>query len=409
MTAARWLAGAVLLAVFVGTTGCGIGDLSKQSETDRCRWMSSPTPAAGRTVILVDASNSTRGSAAGNPETGGPAPHYRQAFQKVVQDAVGRRDAVSVASFSGTSRDLAWVVTGRSTDWQRDVGNEHNQQRRRSDAVDCLTREATPAIGATPLAAGTDVLQAIRFGAGAIDRGSRGGHLVILTDGLSTAGCADLTAIDRWTDAEITAIGERCARKKSLQPGDLSRIDLSIIGVGHSGPGYPMSPDARTDWLTTLWKTLCVRGTARSCRVEDQPVSGTGSTPAPSPTVDDPVVALAGRVRVYPVPGAALFDGDSATLRRDGEAELTRIARSIRAADWVQVNGYAAPHGEPGFLQRLSQGRAERVGDFLRGHEVPVVSSRGLGVTRSCPDAALSQRLSPDECSRRVDIVVGTS
>lgn len=403
---------ALALGCLVGAAGCGLGQLADAPAADRCKWMNSPAGDAGGTVILVDVSNSTRGVATGNAATGGPAPDYTPALDDAIGAAVDRRDAVSIASFSGTTADLGWAVTDRSTNWTKGVENEPNQKTRRNDGVTCLTKEAAKVTTASPVAADSDIVQAITIAAGRLKRSAGTKHLVVLTDGLATTGCADLRGESLWTDAQITGFVERCGRKKSLRPGDLTGIDVSILGVGHSGPGYPIPDGLRRDWLKRFWTALCQQGgSARHCEVDTQPMSGEtkATSAAPDASVDDSVVPLAGKVIVYPFLGAALFDGDSDVLRPAGKDSLAAMAKTIKAADWVQVNGYAAPHGNPAFLLKLSQGRADRVGAFLASNEVPVVAARGLGVTRTCPDLRLSRQVSQDECSRRVDIVVGSS
>ncbi|SHM59527.1 OmpA family protein [Cryptosporangium aurantiacum] len=408
----RWRAAGLGVALVLGVAGCGLGDLQKRPDSDRCGWMQQESEAPGATVILVDVSNSTRGAITRAGSTGGSAPHYGAALEKAIEDAVGRRDTVSVASFSGTAANLGWVVTDRSTDWKKDVNNDPNQQSRRAEGVRCLLADADPVLGARPLGAGSDILQAVGIGAGRLREGGGDKHLVVLSDGLPTTGCADLTKLDQWTDAQVTGIVDRCVRKKTLRPGDLAGVDVSLIGVGHSGTGYPIADSQRRDWLKRLWTALCERaGTARRCGVDTQPIAAEDDDPPPSPdaAVDDVVVPLAGKVTVRPLLGAALFDGDSAVLRSAGERALRELAESIRTADWVEVIGYAAPYGSAPDLLRLSRARAERVGSFLAELGVPVVAVRGAGATRSCPDPVLESQVGADECFRRVDVVVGNS
>jgi outer membrane protein OmpA-like peptidoglycan-associated protein len=146
-------------------------------------------------------------------------------------------------------------------------------------------------------------------------------------------------------------------------------------------------------------------------------VSGDGkrspSLPPPDTSVADPVVPFgSGKVTVYSVPSAALFDTGRSVVRAEAQPLLVRIAVSIRTGTHkrVDVKGYADPRGSAQDNQALSGARARAVADVLAANGVDNVHPAGEGETTTCPYAVdVPANASEDDklqCFRRVDIVV---
>ncbi|MEV5953674.1 OmpA family protein [Streptomyces sp. NPDC051987] len=400
--AAGVLAPVVLLAGLL--VGCGADD-----PRAGCAWMKDQAPGsgAGGTVLLVDGTASVRGA---------DGPDYSGAVDALVRQRVQAGDTFSLGTFAGAPGDVDWAFQKRSADWRRSARASGRRNSNRDHAVTCLTEDVTTAQHAVPGRAGTDVLGALATGVGLLQGVQGPRRLVVLTDGLSTTGCADLRQAAFGSESEIKAIASVCAtRGEFSELPDLTGVGVTFVGLGHSAGDQPSADRTQRAWLARLWKTLCARagGTGTSCVAADTPV---GSAPAPDatgPVPGDPRVPYQdGRSRTYPLPGAALFDTDSAGLRPAATAPLTEIAvraRTTPGLDRVEVDGYVDPRGGSGNDRSLSQSRADAVARALVQHGVPGarVEAHGRGVSPGCPvdgstaDMSAKERL---QCDRRVDI-----
>lgn len=398
-----YVAVVVLAGAAVSVTGCGF---VAPHAGARCTWMSQPPPAGGRTAILVDTSASTR--AVG---TGAGAPDYASALHDAVRSAVDRRDAVSVAAFSGTEADLAWSLRDMSTDWRADNPNADNQRDRRDEAVGCLDDVLARAQSSPPRAPDTDVLRAVSSAADWLRQGSGPRHLVVATDGLVTTGCASLVRARFAAGTEIDAIDRACRDAAEVRPDELTGVDVSLVGVGRPAPHQPVPTPAQVQWLVRLWQRLCTDAGGR-CQVGTAPAAGSGDGPAPAPvpSVPDPVVPFGDGTRVYRVPAAGLFDTGQWVVRPVAVPLLVDIAVAARTEPdaRVTVNGYADPRGSVADNQVLSQRRADAVRDVLVANGVTNVEAHGLGETTACPDSGSAGTGTGADlpCARRVDIVV---
>ncbi|WP_162596819.1 VWA domain-containing protein [Streptomyces sp. NEAU-S7GS2] len=183
------IAGALGAALMAGLLGaCG-----EAPRLDACAWMKDPVDTAGRTVVLVDGSTSVSGPAG--------ARDYAHSVGALLTSAVDRKDTVSVGSFSGDSAQITWIAKDRSADWVKDNHNEINQKKRKQQAVSCLTDLVDKAGRAVPRSGGSNVLAALTAGASSLEGAAGRRSLVVLTDGLSTTGCADLRAAASGTRA----------------------------------------------------------------------------------------------------------------------------------------------------------------------------------------------------------------
>ncbi|GAA2362154.1 OmpA family protein [Dactylosporangium salmoneum] len=394
---------AALLALLLCTAGVAACEAPRQQA--KCGWMSQRQDGAGRTAVLLDTTNSTR--------AGGPAaqsPDYADALRPMADDAVHRRDTISIAPFSGTTADLAWTAKDRSTDWQEGVKNTVNQQSREKEAGGCIGADLATAAASPPLAKGSDIAKAISLAAGWLRDGKGAKHLVVATDGLANTGCANLVHANFANAQEIDAIARECAGG-DLKPGTLDGVTVEFVGIGKPAAQQPVPTTEQVAWLSQLWQKVCT-GAGGRCTVSTTSVTsaGTGDGTPPSKSVEDPSVPFDPSRSVYSI-SAAQFDTDQTTLRASAMDLILQISVEIRDRPnlKVEVFGYADPRGSAGHNQDLSQRRAEAVAAALQRNKVPGVTPRGLGVTQSCPfpievpaGAGDDEKL---QCFRRVDIV----
>ncbi|MFI1303110.1 OmpA family protein [Streptomyces sioyaensis] len=403
------LAGALTVVLIAGlTSACGGGS----APLDACGWMKDPVdagagPGPGHTVVLVDASASVRGTTAGRDYAGG--------IGALLSAVVERKDTVSVGSFSGDSAQITWTAKDRSADWVTHNDNAINQKKRKQQAAECLGGFVTKAQGAAPHSSGSNVLAAVTAGAAALNS-VRGPHrLLVLTDGLSTAGCADLRAAAFRDKREINAIARVCTARDETP--DLKGVALTLAGLGQPATDQPAPTAAQRSWLNRLWRTLCGAGktdSGASCTVAPTAI-GTVDHPRPRTQLPpDPVVRYANdRPETYQLPGAALFDTSSSTVRRQALPLLNDVAVSARTTPGsrVAVYGYVDPRGRPDNNQQLSQARADAVRKVLTGLGLTRVTAYGRGLPTGCatPQRAAGSRMTAAErlqCDRRVDIEI---
>ncbi|MFC9238715.1 OmpA family protein [Streptomyces decoyicus] len=400
------LAGALVMVLTAGlTSACG-----DAPRLDACAWMKEPVDTAGRTVVLVDDSASVRGKSAGRD--------YAHSIGRLLAEVVDRKDMVSVGSFSGDSAQITWIAKDRSTDWVKDNDNAINQEKRKQQAADCLTDLVGKAGSAAPQSGGSNVLAALTAGVSSLDAASSGGRsLLVLTDGLSTTGCADLRAAAFRDTSEINAIARVCAARDETP--SLTGVDLTLAGLGQPATDQPAPTAAQRTWLTALWRKLCGAAApaapGTSCTLAPTAIGTTGQrTPDKKPAPQDPVVHYADdRPETYQLPGAALFDTNSSTVRPQALPLLNDVAVRARTTPGskVAVLGYVDPRGRPDNNQQLSQARANAVKKVLTGLGVTRVTAHGRGLPTGCskPVRAAGGRMTAEEelqCDRRVDIEI---
>lgn len=135
------LAAALGMAVMAGLLGaCG-----DSPRLDACAWMKEPVDTAGRTAVLVDDSASVRGRTTGRD--------YAHSIGSLLAKVVARKDMVSVGSFSGDAAQITWIAKDRSADWAKNNDNPINREKRKQQAVGCLTDLVGEAASAAPGAA----------------------------------------------------------------------------------------------------------------------------------------------------------------------------------------------------------------------------------------------------------------
>ncbi|MFK4253134.1 hypothetical protein, partial [Streptomyces angustmyceticus] len=151
------LAGALGLTLLAGLLGaCG-----DSPHLDACAWMKEPVESAGRTVVLVDDSASVRGRSTGRD--------YAHSIGALLAKVVARKDLVSVGSFSGDSAQITWIAKDRSADWATNNDNAINREKRKAQAVGCLTGLVGKASSTAPHSGGSNVLAALTAGASSLE------------------------------------------------------------------------------------------------------------------------------------------------------------------------------------------------------------------------------------------------
>ncbi|MFC1434134.1 OmpA family protein [Streptacidiphilus sp. N1-3] len=400
----RATVGLALALVCGFTAACGTAlDPSDDSTVDACSWMTQPVEGNGHSVILVDDSASAHGAT-----TAARGLDYASTITSLASGLLKRKDTVSVGAFGGDTAQITWIVRNVSTDWQKDNNDKDNQDERKREASDCLTGYVTTAQGSVPTGSGSNVLAALEAGAESLE-GTQGTHnLLVLTDGLSTTGCADLRTAAFRTTQEIDAISKVCTAREEIP--SLKGVHTTIVGLAQSATGQPTATPLQRTWLTSLWKELCDDGGGGACSLPPLTVGTTTDKPTASKIPGDPTVNYGdGKVQAYSLPGAALFDPGSSKVRSQAMPVLTDIAVNARTTEGsrVVVYGYVDPRGRPDNNHRLSQERADAVRSVLLSLGATDVSAFGRGLAAGCPSAVGSADMSREQqlqCDRRVDI-----
>lgn len=385
--------------------------LPKPPVTAGCAWMTEDrtVPNEGRTVILIDVSNSTRSA---SPRLG---PDYAQGLEPLVAGAVDKSDAVRVGSFSGRSADVAWLPVHHTTPT---FSEDQNRKSQLAKAKGCLGKLVETATREAPRQPGTDVLEALRAASAWLRQAAGPRTLVAATDGLPNVGCANLTTANLAPaslaqDSAATTIVNACLSptSKELVPGEMAQVQMHFIGIGRPAGEMPQPNAAQRDWLDRLWSAICAAAGAESCHVSTDSIGdGTGAPPPPVVGLADVSVSFRGPGRAFSLP-AAVFETDSVEVRPDFIPVIDRLAIDIRAvgATRVVVEGHTDSRASDDYNLDLSRRRASAVARLLLERSVPNVTWIGLGETqRICTDE-FPNGVPDEQClqqNRRVDVVV---
>lgn len=391
---------ALALPLLAGAKGCGIEPPVK------CGWMSETADTDGRTAIIVDVSNSTRGVTAS-----ADGLDYAAALRTTLEKVVDARDTVAIGSFSGTDTDVDWVGTRWSLDWAKPDENEDNRGDRKVEARECVEDALRKAQTADPRQPGSDILRAMSNAAGWLKQTDGSRRLIVATDGLISTGCANLAMSGFAGAAEIAAISSFCQAEQEVRSDQLKDVAVTLVGVGHPGRGQKVPTAKQASWLGSLWHRLCADA-GTTCALDETAIPGGPQTAAAVQRVGDPVVTYGGQVETRSFPAASLFATNSSVVRPDAIPTLVQAAVEIRGvAVKVVVRGYADPRGDARHNLALSTARAEAVMYVLRDNGVRNVTAVGKGETADCLPPELrttadSQTEAALQCARRVDIVV---
>ncbi|AWN25245.1 hypothetical protein DKG71_03200 [Streptomyces sp. NEAU-S7GS2] len=216
--------------------------------------------------------------------------------------------------------------------------------------------------------------------------------------------------------SEIKAITRVCAARDETP--SLTGVHLTLAGLGQPATDQPAPTAAQRTWLSNLWRALCGAGRkaapGTSCTLAPTAI-GTAerSKPRKKPPQDPAVRYAQDRPETYELPGAALFDTNSSSVRPQALPLLNDVAVSARTTPGsrVTVLGYVDPRGRPDNNHQLSQARADAVKDVLTGLGVQRVTAHGRGLPTGCakPDHTAGSRMTAEDklqCDRRVDIEI---
>lgn len=210
-------------------------------------------------------------------------------------------------------------------------------------------------------------------------RGVPPGTLVILSNGLSTAGGFDLRLVGWYATPEEIVTELRDLR---LLP-DLTGWQVVFSGLGATaGPQDPLPAPAR-DTLNGYWLAICEASQAASCEIDDSRLPATpplSTGPAPTVPIEGihSIVGPTGQTTTTLSDAVLGFAADSSVLGPAAQDVLMQTAARINVvlADQrhtpVIVHGWTAdPIGStPEGLIALSRARAQAVADALASYGV---------------------------------------
>lgn len=284
-------------------------------------------------------------------------------------DDVSETNATRGSAAIVTSADGATEHTVQLTPRRADGSVEHGLSRQR--LIDADVAAVTRAVAATQATrAGLDLLGGL---ADAV-RGVQPGTLIVVSDGLSTAGGLDLRQVG-W-HAVATQVAARL-HARDLLP-NLTGWHVLFTGLGEVAGDQPPLPNPQRDTLVGYWRAICRAAGAASCDIDQtrlpptKPLATAAMPVVPVPDVSS-VVGPHGEVTTTVSDGALGFTGDSAVIRPAARDLLRSLAPAIvgRLADHpdvvVRVRGYAAdpPGSTDGGRTALATERARVVATAL--------------------------------------------
>ena len=227
-------------------------------------------------------------------------------------------------------------------------------------------------------------------------RGLEPGVLIVVSNGLSTAGGLDLRQVG-W-QAQPADLAAQLEQRRLLR-GLLPHWRVLFTGLGATAGDVqpPLTKPAR-DTLTGYWSAICrAAAPGGSCTVDDSPLPAV----PPRATADDPVVDVPGVTSATGPDGRTTttlldqvlgFAPDSVLLSGDAQDVLRGISARIAAKLAQQpdltitVRGYVAdpPDSTPAGRQQTSDQRAAAVSDFIAGQLLdaglsPRIDAAGAG------------------------------
>lgn len=398
------------------------------SATSGCAATFPPAPPTSLTPVPVSDSDCVRSSGGnGTPATGphlvvvvDPTASRRSGgWPSVVRDAVvtaaraGGRLTIVGMNGAGAPPTVVWSDRVLLPPGVRGTPRE---ARVLPIVLACAERDAA---SAEPTTAGTDVVAGIDAGAGSFSPGDRGGRLMVLTDGWSTAGELQFDRGVDVGDSPPDAVAASLVDAGALT--SLRTLDVTVVGVGDLRVG-PV-PETVHRWLEQLYEAMCTRGGAAHCAVLRD---GGENDPTPGrPRPDDPVTlppVLPAVVSVGPdttrLSGSEFFEPGSARLRAGAENALRSLAEGLRPGSGrrADVVGHVASWGTAAYRETLAADRAGAVCDALvaLGADPAAIGARGAGSTEPLvPDLSTDGQLDPAAAARNrrvdVDVRAGTS
>ena len=169
-----------------------------------------------------------------------------------------------------------------------------------------------------------------------------GGHIYLLSSGLSTVAPVDLRRAGGW-------IANPKGFVKRTRAADLPHTDgrhLTYVGLGYAAGRQPSAGPAARTALTTIYLGLCQKAHAASCDVIDHPVSESPTKATkPVPVVSLTEVPTACVASQIAIDNSVTFLPDSPHLVDDADKVLRPIAALLRQCPTgrkVTVTGHSA-------------------------------------------------------------------
>lgn len=377
-----------------------------------CAWTqaASVTPntaaAASNVVVLIDTSASywpAQGHSGNWPDSPGQAQvlgDLTRAF------GLGGTRLVSLGTFDGSSTAVDWQVSHAALPPATGATPEIRRQQKAAEG--CLRPLLATALGSAPQARGTDVMSALGAAGAQLGATSAGhDHVLIYTDGLSNAGCLNLSHVLR-RGVSVAAALRACRHDHGL--AQLRGADVRLAGIGFQALGRPLS-SSEQNWLEDYWQGLCagLGVTARpSCIVPQGASTARASTVSRLP---DPRIVFAPKVTgpVVVVPAPLLFAFNSARLTHSARAYLDILIQRIRSSGRpiTKIVGHTDHVGPAAYNLGLSRRRAQAVRAYLAAHGFTGVAATGVGFSQpACPQTYAPACMARD---RRVVIFLGGS
>jgi OOP family OmpA-OmpF porin len=411
---------AALTALVICVAGCGDLGLTGGGgggSTAACPWLDQAAQAAQQpadiqsdTVVLIDISASFW------PKTGGsvlmPADPAAVATSGLLTDFGGAGTRlVSLGTFDGSSSTINWQFGDVALPTA--YGSMQNVQAQQQAAGRCLTGAVESALGGEPQLPGTDVMAALAA-AGQQLQGTQAArdHVVLITDGLSNAGCLNLSnVISRGQSA--AAVLAACPEHAGLSA--LRGVHVRLLDIGFQA-AYPPLSSAEQAWVENYWQTMCVAlGVASPAQCLAPAERDTTRTSAVTRPADPPITfpAVPRTAPALTVPADLLFAFNSATLSAAGQSYLDILIQEIKAQGRTitEVIGHTDAVGTVNYNLLLSKRRATAVQAYLAARGFTRVEAAGVGEA----DPACSPQYTPagaaiESCmaqDRRVQIVLG--
>ncbi len=276
-----------------------------------------------------------------------------------------------------------------------------NADRARAAALTCAERMLTdPRLA--PTAPRSDILAALTAGAR-----QRPARMLIVSDGVATAGGLDLGAIGY----DAAGAGVAAALRSAHQLPELGHLPVVWTDLGETA--IPLPEPARLG-LRAVW-TAVLQAAGGSVRFDTRVTpAGAGDHPLatavdPMPKVETSITGL-GPISCATVPTGILFAPDSARL--DDVTALRPVAELLRAhPSWAAlIAGHTADYGPAAGQFRLSLLRAQAVAQALRKLVLPAaVELRTVGYGSTRPAAREWTANGHDEvaASRNRRVVIG--
>jgi len=230
-----------LLAAMLALTGCG---------TDNAASQACPTTNAKADVALALVAD---GSVSGDQT------YLAQTTEWLLEQALVNKAALSVATFGGSDAQIDQAPCLNASTFAPSGSNE---RLRKANTPRLLKAAATEISGLRHDFVSSDLVAAFRIGVSLLRSTPPGvpRRLVIVTDGVATAGCAALpSTVDPMDESLIADLVNRCT---SVLP-DASGIDVIVLGVGHTGD---LSSESVT-FLAELSTALCHASRAKTCSI----------------------------------------------------------------------------------------------------------------------------------------------